>query len=84
MMRKAGNAPLVSFELSGSSKLLFAPSIHQHAFTISDDTKKGWFSSGSSVALRALNASDSLEWQVALSKCIEILASSATIDASSS
>jgi uncharacterized membrane protein YgcG len=83
MMRKAGNAPLVSFELSGSSKLLFAPSIHQHAFTISDDTKKGWFSSGSSVALRALNASDSLEWQVALSKCIEILASSATIDASS-
>jgi len=81
-MRKAGNGPLVSFELSGSSKLLFAPTIHQHAFTITDDAKKGWFSSGSSVALRALNASDSLEWQISLSKCIEILASSVAIDAS--
>ena len=75
-MRKAGNGPLASFELTSTSKLLFAPTIHAHAFTITDETKKGWFSSGSSVALRALNANDCLEWQVSLSKCIEILACS--------
>lgn len=54
-LRKAGTPPSTTYEVTATTKLAFAPTVHAHAFELSD--AKGWFGS-TKLVLRAGNQED--------------------------
>jgi hypothetical protein len=75
-MRRAGAAPTLSFEITPSTKLAFAPA--QHAFAFELASASGWFGS-SRLVLRGLNSTDVVDWQLAISAAVDSVASAAAI-----
>ena len=71
--RKAGTPPGLSFELTNTTKLSFAPNVHMHAFELSDS--KGWFSSNKLI-LRAMNQEDMVDWICAINHVIDTISPS--------
>ena len=78
-MRRAGAAPTQSFELTGTTKLAFAPAVHAHAFLLADKSSGGWFSTARELIVRAMNAHDALDWQLALSAQVDTLSAAAAM-----
>ena len=78
-MRRAGAAPTQSFELTGTTKLAFAPAVHAHAFLLADKSSGGWFSTARELIVRAMNAHDALDWQLALSASVDTLSAAAAM-----
>lgn len=68
--RKSSTPPGLSFELTTTTKLSFAPNVHMHAFELSDS--KGWFSSNKLI-LRAMNQEDMVDWICAINHVIDTL-----------
>lgn len=69
LARKATAPPQASFVLSPTTKLAFAPSVHAHAFELSDS--KGWFG-GAKLLLRAMTQDDAVDWVVACNAVVDL------------
>jgi hypothetical protein len=70
-LRKAGAPPSTTYELTPSTKLAFAPTVHAHAFELAD--AKGWFGS-SKLVLRAMSQEDLVDWICAINAMVEVSA----------
>jgi hypothetical protein len=71
LARKAGTPPQTSFALTPTTKLAFAPSVHAHAFELSDS--KGWFG-GAKLQLRGMTQDDAVDWVVACNAVVDLTA----------